>query len=328
MNYLFLLGCSLCVISQAEAGVKPHTPYLRAIADLSPSLSWPWPTLTAKKQLTLSFFPHYPDLEAVKSPSKCHVAVLGDSFAAPFASVATSLSAKHNISVALSSVSTCAPFFDPASLDITTSFDNDGARSRPCKEEVRPAMLSVLRTLKPKVALLVGNWAGTYQLWASTRDLHSSRALQKTLEIIRESGVKVVVIGQIPGAYFDVPRCFDQDDRVEGAKCARWSPFSDVESPPHTEESRDLQTRRNTIRKTINAVMYEQVARFPGEIAFVDPYQAFCDDTHCKTWENDLKALYYDDHHLSLNGTMLLKPAIEQSLIKLGVLDTKAVGED
>lgn len=155
-RYLFLFGCFLCVINQAEADLIPRTPYLRAISDLSPSLSWPWPTLTAEKQMTLSFFPHYPDLEAVESPSK--------------------------------------------SL--------------------------------------------------------------------------VVVIGQIPGAYFDVPRCFDQEDRVKGAKCARWSPFSDVESPPHTEKSRNLQTRRNIIRKMINAVMHEQVARFPEEVAFVDPYQS------------------------------------------------------
>jgi hypothetical protein len=320
-----LLGAILlasCVASCAQGCEPRYRAYLEEIVRLARPQKWPWPALSDGAELAYSALP-------TASPqrlgaSKFHVAVIGDSFAHPMAAVFNEIAKKRRLSVLLSSTATCAPFFDKVSLDTTTPFDNGVKNNIVCKQEVRPAVLGLLLNSGARVAVLNGNWVGTHQLWRATKDPVGGTSLQDTIHLLRSHGVKVVVVGMVPGSHYDVPVCHDTVPACSGrtppasAACRGSTPIADLTSAPHTRESGKRQQDRNTMRATLTRIMEELVRLHPTQIAYVDPYEVMCDGDECLTFSNG-QSLYYDDHHLSANGTLLFQAAFEKVLAKLEV---------
>jgi SGNH domain (fused to AT3 domains) len=298
-------------LALAEGAEPLYRSYLREIVRIAKPQSWSWPSLkTAKVEYSV-----LPTGSPRRLQDRVHVAVIGDSFAHPMAGVFNKIAKERKISVMLSSSATCAPFFDSVSLDTTTTFDNGAKNSHECKTQVRPAMMALLMQSRPRIAVLIGNWVGTYQIWKALQRPNEGKSLQETIKLIRTLGIKVIVIGMVPGSHYDVPVCHARQAAGKGI-CLGTTPIKNLDSFPHTPESGKQQLNRNKMRTVISNIMKAEVVEHPTQVALVDPYDAMCTETECLTALNG-ENLYYDNHHLSANGTLLMQPFIEKALAKL-----------
>lgn len=159
--------------------------------------------------------------------------------------------------------------------------------------------------------------AGTFQIWKAFKNPSVGTSLQRTVDIIRESGVKVLVMGMVPGSHYDVPLCHLRHAPGH-EECPGTTPIKNLVSPPHTAETAKKQLSRNRMRQTLARIFREDFKQFPTEVALVDPFDAMCTETECVTTLKN-ESLYYDDHHLAANATLLLQPDIEKALHTLQV---------
>jgi peptidoglycan/LPS O-acetylase OafA/YrhL len=255
--------------------------------------------------------------------------VVGDSFCAPLAGVFNEIAKQDNKTYVMMSHHSCASFFDKESLDVTLVHGPNFARVKKCKAELRPEMLGLIRATKSKIVVLSSNWLATRQMIRANRESaptskneFSSSGLRKsqleeTIDILNNLGRKVIMVGMVPGAHFNVRACLAASGPLaEFKKCPEVTRFK---APfVGTAEAQDKMKRRAVIRNTISAIFQQtnmQKARQERNLVLIDPYEALCDDRtgECLTSRNG-EPYYSDDMHLTISGAMLLKERIQQGI--------------
>jgi peptidoglycan/LPS O-acetylase OafA/YrhL len=114
-----------------------------------------------------------------------------------------------------------------------------------------------------------------------------ARGVARTLERLNALGKSAVVIGQVPEVGWDVPSVL--------ARAKMYGRAVDI------APTRDAYLERQVFVREV----FED-ASWRNPIVFLWPHEILCPDTVCRV-RNDDHALYYDNNHLSLTGTALLR---------------------
>lgn len=72
------------------------------------------------------------------------------------------------------------------------------------------------------------------------------------------------------------------------------------------------------MRETLARIFEDDFKKHSTQVALVDPYSAMCTEANCLTKAKG-ESLYYDDHHLAVNATLLMQPYIEKAFRALEV---------
>jgi len=121
--------------------------------------------------------------------------------------------------------------------------------------------------------------------WRSSVNRNLARNLDTTIAALLRAGKRVVVIGPVPGARFDVPRRLAQlarDRKIETA---------------------NGYSRTEVLRMT--DWFYDVIDRWGDRVTVIEPMSYLCRGDRCDV-VRDGKPLYFDYHHLSVAGAQLI----------------------
>jgi hypothetical protein len=203
--------------------------------------------------------------------------VWGDSHASAIVPVIDYVARARQLSGATALHTGCAPLL----VGSTRVRFVNGSQCR----EVNLSVWNVIRTTGVKNVLLHARWAN-YVDHGSDEDL--MEVFRMTLLQLQQLHINPIIIASVPEPDVDVPGAL--------ARAA----LSGV--PPRTaiSESEFAQRQERTFR------LLENVAeRFSVTIAY--PHKVLCSGSICG-YVNDRRPLYLDQHHLSVEGAMLLAP--------------------
>jgi peptidoglycan/LPS O-acetylase OafA/YrhL len=254
--------------------------------------------------------------------------VVGDSFAAPLAGVFSEIAQEQKAEFVLMSRPSCTPFLDDTSLNpAVQDYDNpsNNPRVHECKGIVRHEMLELIKVTNTRTVLLIGNWANTMQMKRAMRDSVTSEGESATtgrvvsqleLTILKLLSLQkhVVILGVVPGAHYNVRACYAATGPLSFLKvCPRET------SLDRLDDGNEKTRHRLRVRQTMTYLMKQSLelrkAHDTGRLVYLDPYLSLCQFTTgtCQI-ANRSEPYYYDDAHLALNGSMLLKHDISQAL--------------
>ncbi len=166
-------------------------------------------------------------------------------------------------------------------------------------------VLAAIDSDEIKRVFLVGRWNFYYQLGnnsqqASLIDDTGTRrpasevfkeGLQRTITALREKGIEVFILKQVPSQHLDPSASLWHASRLDRAQ--------DQVGVTITEHAQS--------QEAVNELLDSFVG--PG-VTILDPLELFSlKNGHTKVQENG-KVLYYDNHHLSVDGALFLKPLI------------------
>jgi peptidoglycan/LPS O-acetylase OafA/YrhL len=304
--------------------------------DFSAQHSGPGALEQPRRRANFGYVPRH-TAKRVSSGDRFDALVIGDSFAAPLAGAFHELASERNMTFVLTSRNSCTPFLDAASMDpgirdYPNPTNNPAAHT--CKATVRREMLDLAKTANAPTVFLIGDWASTAQMGRAVRDrasLHGDRRsqeangrpaalspLEETVAVLVGMKKRVVVIGMVPGAHFNVRACF-----------AATGPLAFMKRCPartslkRLDEGNMRMRRRLLVRRAISSLMLKspvlRAAQVDGRLAYIDPFLSFCNDEAgvCQT-AGSTGVYYYDDSHLTKNGSLLLKSDIGRSLPACG----------
>ena len=120
------------------------------------------------------------------------------------------------------------------------------------------------------------------------------QAVERTVEMLRATGVRVVVVGAVPMAAKTVPATLARA-RLSGRP-------AEVALAPVEAAARN---------RTATAIFTDLAAR--GRLTLVAPFPVLCDDARCRV-EAAGRPLYADAYHLNLAGSALVGAAIWPAL--------------
>lgn len=263
-------------------------------------------------------------------------AIVGDSFAAPLAGLFDELAAEGQEQFVLTSRHSCTPFLDATSMDSNIlDFENptNNPRVVECKQHIRRQMLDLIQTTNTDTVLLIGNWLNTLQMKRAMEasvsavlrpgkpDVQRLSPWKRTvsqleLTIMKIIGLqkKVILVGMIPGAHYDVRACYAAKGPLTFLKrCPIESSFA------HHAGIKTKMSYRLLIRRTLGLLMREspslRKAQQEGNLVYVDPYLSLCKSTKRSCLiASKREPYYYDEGHLTMNGSLLLKHDIGQAL--------------
>lgn len=245
--------------------------------------------------------------------------LVGDSFAAPFTGALDSIAKEESQSFVVSSHFSCSPFFDKDSMDpAIKDYPKNSKRGQECKDNIRKRNLDLIRATKTDTVILAGNWLATSQMWKVVHSKEKKKdtmkypsQIEKTVALLHSMGKKVVVIGMVPGSHYNPRACLSSSGLLAFLK--ECPPMTRYAEPVLGSEEMQLKIRnRNTIRQAFNDLLAESPIFKSGIadhwLSFVDPFNSLCDSEtgECSTI-HDGNLVYYDDHHLSANGTRIMK---------------------
>lgn len=237
--------------------------------------------------------------------------LLGDSFAGQMAKgVLNDMAEKSQKSFLFGGAAYCAPFLDATSLNPNIRERNN---YKQCKTAHRRTFLQNINSIETKVVFLVGNWHMYPQMWSSGNSFLGSTdfevnlaRLENTVQVVRNLGRKVVLIGQVPGAHYHPPNCMKSSGRLAFLK--KCPTRSRIVEPLPGKFSETIK-RRRAVRAAMNEAMKSSAVFKEGIannwFAYVDPYLSLCDGKSCAVIVKG-ESLYNDEHHLTENATKLL----------------------
>jgi peptidoglycan/LPS O-acetylase OafA/YrhL len=157
--------------------------------------------------------------------------------------------------------------------------------------EVRSS-LPKLTALHATVVVLAARWS-VPSMWESPREPWD-RELSATVELIRASGLDVVLAADAPDFPKSVPECLA---RLKSDLCGR---------------------RRDEVERDRASAMFslQRIAQRFDRVVVWDPLDELCDESRCEAMR-DQKVLYADTHHLSDQGALSLSTGIGQALDRL-----------
>lgn len=113
--------------------------------------------------------------------------------------------------------------------------------------------------------------------------------LEATVAGLKAAGKDIVLVSQVPEVAFDVPRILARA-RLHG-------------EPDPTGPSRTAYLERN--RRVLDA--FAALAQRHPAVRVIHPYETLCADDTCRI-QAESASLYYDNHHLTVEGARLLAP--------------------
>ena len=216
--------------------------------------------------------------------------IWGDSHAMAVLHVLDVICAKVGIRALAATHSATAPLLDFPS---TTRFS--------LKEETIPynwVIANLVKERQIKNVLLAAAWNG-YASPTETQSIKNKfeESWVKTIDFLRNAGAKVFILKDVPKQSFDVPRV------LAAAAESRRDPSGLGSS---TSDYRAQGAYANGVLDKLAS----------NSVVLLDPADILTDKTAvCRTSLNG-KALYFDDHHLSIYGAMLLSPMFDKILLE------------
>jgi len=168
---------------------------------------------------------------------------------------------------------------------------NDRFSLREQAPEFARAVVQFVKQRHVPHVLLTAIWSGYAEKSASKLQTH----LEKTLGALVEAGAHVEILEDVPFPGFDVPIALANADAA-GADISKVG----LDLAVHA--------RRNA---EVNRILTVAASR---HVDVLDPIPLFDDGSGFCPVARDGRPLYFDNHHLSTFGSMLLKPLIERTL--------------
>jgi SGNH domain (fused to AT3 domains) len=248
--------------------------------------------------------------------------VIGDSFVGPLAGVFDDIARARGVKFALTSVPSCAAFFDKTSMDPTIAdwpvSHNGNPTVVDCKRVRRREMLELIRHTKPKLAFLAANWVASPQLWSSQNSGGRDDPVTETLQTIAAAGKKLAVFGVVPGAHYNVRACMAGEAAGPGL-FGRCPSVSRIAAPFEGEEAEQRRMARRVLARAELARILGSPAAAALGVAFIDPARAMCPAVDKCLVSLHGEPLYSDSMHLTVNGGRLMRRDIEAVLDKHGL---------
>ncbi len=178
-----------------------------------------------------------------------------------------------------------------------------------CLDRYAPAE-AILATPTIKTVILYARWA-RYDIDLTSNEQHRSLnilgngnpktnrpffqdVLKNTIRILKDKGLRVVIIASTPEAGFNV-----QHEMIKNLM---------IGANRHFTIDRGMFDDR---QREVNRFLEELVREYGVEVLY--PGSLYCDGNTCKA-EKDGMSLYADDNHLSPTGAALLTPIIEKAI--------------
>ncbi|WP_353644250.1 acyltransferase family protein [Mesorhizobium sp. WSM2239] len=180
-----------------------------------------------------------------------------------------------------------------------------------CTQRVSRALKFAVEDQDAKVVVLAARWSlyasnirlgesaskGRLFLGTTADDERSNKRSETvfryrmlgTVKRLVDAGKKVVLIGQVPNVGFDLQRCL----------LSPIGPFL-PECEPRSREQVDSDLRFT------NTVLNGIALKFPDQVLFVDPTDAFCNVTTCGHSSPEGQLLYVDNNHINRHGAARL----------------------
>lgn len=308
-----------------------HTVYLQEAKDLYSPSERPIPG--TERSLEYGVVPNA-TAKSVAAGDTFDGIVVGDSFAAPFAGAFDEIAKRRGEAFVISSHYSCAPFFDAVSMDESVkdyANPSTNPRGKLCKQVIRKDVLGLIKAVDAKIVVLTGNWLATSQMWKAGYESINTNPrrkmslkpsqLEQTVAKLHSLGRKVLVIGVVPGAHYNVRACMTATGPLAYTKkCPERSRFR--EPFQGTDYLRRQMQNRVKLRTTFNVLMRTSDLLRQGLsgkwLAYVDPYETMCDDARgdCIVARNG-QPFYSDEYHLTANGTTLLTDAVAAAINSL-----------
>lgn len=243
------------------------------------------------------------DCEIGALTARTHAFLLwGDSHAAVVASQVSQLAKLKDIKGAAAIQYGCAPFLP---TDTNAGF----AKQSKCVDLGR-RVEALLRSKDFDAVILVARWAlyaegnsvQDYRFVANTfedepgRDRFSefSKSLRSTVQRIRATGRRVIILGPVPELPVDLPNAMIK---------ARMQ---------HQSSAIELERTAFNERETKVLGLLSRLAA-EGQATVFYPHELFCNASACVTTKSGLP-LYHDHDHLGSYGVKLITPILEQAL--------------
>lgn len=142
---------------------------------------------------------------------------------------------------------------------------------------------------------------------------NKSNALLETAEYIRGLGKRVVFLGVVPGAHYDVLECMRTSGPLSALRvCPSESPIQGALRGTQRERTRMI--TRAKFREAFKRFFRSKELKDLGGVDFIDPAKVLCKTPSKCMVAKDGKPLYSDAIHLTGNATRLLRPQIERLL--------------
>lgn len=248
--------------------------------------------------------------------------VVGDSFTGPLVGVFDDIARARGVKFALTTVPSCAAFFDKVSMDHTIEDWPVAHRGKKevvdCKRVRRQEMLEMIQRTKPEHVFLGANWIASSQLWSAKDggdDIESGvDAVTRTLQSVAATGKKITVFGVVPGAHYNVRACMAGEEKPPGLFARRCPSVSRIASPfEGDEKERKRMQLRVDARKTLGRILASPTVKALN-VKMIDPARAMCPaEDKCLVALHG-EPLYSDSFHLTMNGGRLMRKDIERAL--------------
>jgi peptidoglycan/LPS O-acetylase OafA/YrhL len=223
--------------------------------------------------------------------------LVGDSFAAALADGIDAEAKKAGVAGRFVGVQSCPPI-----LGLKSGAGSSTARAA-C-EATKADLAAIVAATGVRTVVLHSVWAnfdgerGRTRLLAGSgiasataeADVFLKQAVERTVEMLRGTGVRVVVVGAVPMAAKNVPATLARA-RLSGRP-------ADVALPP---------ARAEALNHTATTIFADLAGR--GLVDLVSPLPVLCAGDHCRV-EVDGRPLYADAYHLNLTGSALVAAAI------------------
>ncbi|MEX2359688.1 MAG: acyltransferase family protein [Gammaproteobacteria bacterium] len=121
--------------------------------------------------------------------------------------------------------------------------------------------------------------------------------LRESIKRLRAAGIRVVVISQVPEADTNIPNALARA-AMRGRETA----------------SVDLTMQEHLTRNSRLSTIWQELTQGNSELDIVHPHELMCDGSRCQT-EVDGIPIYFDSHHLTVDGARRLRSLFEPYFI-------------
>ena len=262
------------------------------------------------------------NIEAIENGETCvigavdanpHIAIIGDSHASRITdALVEELTAKRQAAVTYNA-SWCVPL-----LGLNTT----NKRKRHCRDFIEASMSAAINNPKIKTIILSGQWANvtkgkrwgedgkTIYGFSDERGSHVKnnpaifqKALYHTMDILKESDKKIVIIGSIPEFETVIPYTL--------AKFELFGKTSDL-AKHETEDSLFIDRAAYEARNRDVLINFDHI-QDEYDVEIIDPYPVYCSTGYCHYQSEDGVAFYEDSSHLTKAGAIPLAQAIAKA---------------
>jgi peptidoglycan/LPS O-acetylase OafA/YrhL len=189
--------------------------------------------------------------------------------------------------------------------------------------------LQRIKELKPKIVILAARWLAADKadyVWAERlhvflkRDEDKTVSLQKTRENLaiglvetigqlKNMGMKVAVLGQVPELAYDVNKCIMLSNMFYGGDLSRCMILKRA----------DVQTAQ-----LAGLTIFSEIEKNNVDVYFYSPLKELCDEERCYA-EKDGEILYFDQNHLNWAGSLYLANSIKSALSHSSTAEVRTV---